>query len=134
MLFLWFRIQDLTVFNPERTVTIYGTPEQCIAAEALISKKLRKAYESYIQNLQPQQHDLFPGLNHMSLMSGGMHHPGQQGPPGPHYGGHGGPGGPFDGGVSTSEVLVKFCWSPPFNVPSDSLFLLGNIKMRQFMN
>nr|XP_054767711.1 insulin-like growth factor 2 mRNA-binding protein 3 isoform X5 [Lytechinus pictus] len=85
-------IQDLTVFNHERTVTIYGTPEQCIAAEGLISKKLRKAYESYIQNLQPQQHDLFPGLNHMNLMSGGIHH-GQQGPPGPHYGGP----GQFDG-------------------------------------
>ncbi|XP_030846337.1 insulin-like growth factor 2 mRNA-binding protein 1 isoform X3 [Strongylocentrotus purpuratus] len=103
-------IQDLTVFNPERTVTIYGTPEQCIAAEALISKKLRKAYESYIQNLQPQQHDLFPGLNHMSLMSGGMHHPGQQGPPGPHYGGHGGPGGPFDGGPHYPN-------QPPMNMP-----------------
>ncbi|XP_071477698.1 insulin-like growth factor 2 mRNA-binding protein 1 isoform X2 [Diadema antillarum] len=86
-------IQDLTVFNPERTVTIYGTPEQCSIAESLISKKLRKAYESYVQNLQPQQHNLFPGLDHMSLFSGSSMHPhAPQGPPGPY-----GPG-PFDGG------------------------------------
>lgn len=42
------RLQDLTIYNPERTITVKGSLEACCKAEAEIMKKLREAYENDI--------------------------------------------------------------------------------------
>ncbi|KAG7502607.1 insulin-like growth factor 2 mRNA-binding protein 2 isoform X1 [Solea senegalensis] len=55
-------LQDLTIYNPERTITIRGSPEAICKAEELIMKKLREAYENDIAALN-QQANLIPGLN-----------------------------------------------------------------------
>uniref|UniRef100_A0A8C3Y2X1 Insulin like growth factor 2 mRNA binding protein 2 n=1 Tax=Catharus ustulatus TaxID=91951 RepID=A0A8C3Y2X1_CATUS len=39
-------LQDLTIYNPERTITVKGSTEACSSAEVEIMKKLREAYES----------------------------------------------------------------------------------------
>uniref|UniRef100_A0A8C4NUP5 Insulin-like growth factor 2 mRNA binding protein 2a n=1 Tax=Dicentrarchus labrax TaxID=13489 RepID=A0A8C4NUP5_DICLA len=41
-------LQDLTIYNPERTITVKGSLEACCKAEAEIMKKLREAYENDI--------------------------------------------------------------------------------------
>ncbi|XP_071811745.1 insulin-like growth factor 2 mRNA-binding protein 2 isoform X2 [Apostichopus japonicus] len=64
---------ELTVYNPERTVCVYGSTEQCSKAEEQITSKLRKAYENFLQTVQPHQPNMFPGLNHMSS---GLNHMG----------------------------------------------------------
>lgn len=63
----------MTVYNPERTVCVYGSTEQCSKAEEQITSKLRKAYENFLQTVQPHQPNMFPGLNHMSS---GLNHMG----------------------------------------------------------
>jgi RNA recognition motif-containing protein len=69
-------LHELTVCNPERTITIKGTLEQEYKAEALITAKLRTAYEQHMQSIQNQQ-QMFPGINHMAMFSGaGEHNPG----------------------------------------------------------
>lgn len=40
------RLQDLSIYNPERTITVKGTVEACANAEAEIMKKLREAFEN----------------------------------------------------------------------------------------
>lgn len=55
-------LQDLTIYNPERTITVRGSREAVCKAEALIMKKLREAYENDIAALN-QQANLIPGLN-----------------------------------------------------------------------
>lgn len=45
---LCFRLQDLTIYNPERTITVKGSLEACCKAEVEIMKKLREAYENDI--------------------------------------------------------------------------------------
>lgn len=42
------RLQDLTIYNPERTITVKGSLEACCKAEVEIMKKLREAYENDI--------------------------------------------------------------------------------------
>ncbi|TKS92348.1 Insulin-like growth factor 2 mRNA-binding protein 1 [Collichthys lucidus] len=53
-------LQDLTLYNPERTITVKGSIEACALAEVEVMKKM-------ISNLQPpslqQQTHLIPGLN-----------------------------------------------------------------------
>uniref|UniRef100_A0A8C8BQ35 Insulin like growth factor 2 mRNA binding protein 2 n=1 Tax=Otus sunia TaxID=257818 RepID=A0A8C8BQ35_9STRI len=39
-------LQDLTIYNPERTITVKGSMEACSNAEVEIMKKLREAYEN----------------------------------------------------------------------------------------
>uniref|UniRef100_A0A8C6Q474 Insulin-like growth factor 2 mRNA binding protein 2a n=1 Tax=Nothobranchius furzeri TaxID=105023 RepID=A0A8C6Q474_NOTFU len=39
-------LQDLTIYNPERTITVKGSLEACCKAEEEIMKKLREAYEN----------------------------------------------------------------------------------------
>uniref|UniRef100_A0A663E7N8 Insulin-like growth factor 2 mRNA-binding protein 2 n=1 Tax=Aquila chrysaetos chrysaetos TaxID=223781 RepID=A0A663E7N8_AQUCH len=39
-------LQDLTIYNPERTITVKGSTEACSNAEVEIMKKLREAYEN----------------------------------------------------------------------------------------
>uniref|UniRef100_A0A8C7Y2Z8 Insulin-like growth factor 2 mRNA binding protein 3 n=1 Tax=Oryzias sinensis TaxID=183150 RepID=A0A8C7Y2Z8_9TELE len=39
-------LQDLTLYNPERTITVKGSIEACSRAEEEVMKKVREAYES----------------------------------------------------------------------------------------
>uniref|UniRef100_A0A3Q2DTC5 Insulin-like growth factor 2 mRNA binding protein 2a n=1 Tax=Cyprinodon variegatus TaxID=28743 RepID=A0A3Q2DTC5_CYPVA len=39
-------LQDLTIYNPERTITVKGSLEACCKAEVEIMNKLREAYEN----------------------------------------------------------------------------------------
>ncbi|XP_050184061.1 insulin-like growth factor 2 mRNA-binding protein 2 isoform X2 [Myiozetetes cayanensis] len=54
-------LQDLTIYNPERTITVKGSMEACSNAEVEIMKKLREAYENDVA--VNQQANLIPGLN-----------------------------------------------------------------------
>lgn len=45
---MWASLQDLTIYNPERTITVKGSTEACSNAEVEIMKKLREAYENDI--------------------------------------------------------------------------------------
>nr|XP_033773340.1 insulin-like growth factor 2 mRNA-binding protein 1 isoform X1 [Geotrypetes seraphini]XP_033773341.1 insulin-like growth factor 2 mRNA-binding protein 1 isoform X1 [Geotrypetes seraphini] len=55
-------LQDLTLYNPERTITVKGTSDNCFKAEQEIMKKVREAYESDVTAMNLQSH-LIPGLN-----------------------------------------------------------------------
>uniref|UniRef100_A0A4W3K0K1 Insulin-like growth factor 2 mRNA binding protein 1 n=1 Tax=Callorhinchus milii TaxID=7868 RepID=A0A4W3K0K1_CALMI len=50
-------LQDLTLYNPERTITVKGSIEACCKAEEDIMKKVREAYENDIaaMNQTPEQ-------------------------------------------------------------------------------
>lgn len=39
-------LQDLTLYNPERTITVKGTIDACARAEEEVMKKIRESYES----------------------------------------------------------------------------------------
>lgn len=41
-------LQDLTIYNPERTIIVKGSIEACCRAEVEITRKLREAYENDI--------------------------------------------------------------------------------------
>ncbi|NWQ84023.1 IF2B1 protein, partial [Columbina picui] len=60
----WFSpsLQDLTLYNPERTITVKGSIESCCRAEQDIMKKVREAYENDVAAMSLQSH-LIPGLN-----------------------------------------------------------------------
>ncbi|RXM34765.1 Insulin-like growth factor 2 mRNA-binding protein 1 [Acipenser ruthenus] len=55
-------LQDLTLYNPERTITVKGPIEACCQAEEEIMKKVREAYENDVAAMNLQAH-LIPGLN-----------------------------------------------------------------------
>ncbi|NXC04613.1 IF2B1 protein, partial [Orthonyx spaldingii] len=55
-------LQDLTLYNPERTITVKGSTESCCRAEQEIMKKVREAYENDVAAMSLQSH-LIPGLN-----------------------------------------------------------------------
>ncbi|KAM8844753.1 insulin-like growth factor 2 mRNA-binding protein 1 isoform 3-T3 [Spinachia spinachia] len=55
-------LQDLTLYNPERTITVKGSLENCSNAEVEVMKKVREAYENDIAAMNQQTH-LIPGLN-----------------------------------------------------------------------
>ncbi|KAI4566554.1 hypothetical protein MJG53_015231 [Ovis ammon polii x Ovis aries] len=57
-----FLLQDLTLYNPERTITVKGAIENCCRAEQEIMKKVREAYENDVAAMSLQSH-LIPGLN-----------------------------------------------------------------------
>ncbi|XP_014725917.1 PREDICTED: insulin-like growth factor 2 mRNA-binding protein 2 isoform X2 [Sturnus vulgaris] len=59
-------LQDLTIYNPERTITVKGSTEACSNAQVEIMKKLREAYESDVVAVN-QQANLIPGLNLSAL-------------------------------------------------------------------
>ncbi|KFU92522.1 Insulin-like growth factor 2 mRNA-binding protein 2, partial [Chaetura pelagica] len=59
-------LQDLTLYNPERTITVKGSTEACASAEVEIMKKLREAYENDVVAVN-QQGNLIPGLNLSAL-------------------------------------------------------------------
>ncbi|XP_068428531.1 insulin-like growth factor 2 mRNA-binding protein 2a isoform X2 [Clinocottus analis] len=54
--------QDLTIYNPERTIMVKGSLEASCKAEVEIMKKLREAYENDFAAMNQQAH-LIPGLN-----------------------------------------------------------------------
>ncbi|XP_062066986.1 insulin-like growth factor 2 mRNA-binding protein 2 isoform X2 [Lepus europaeus] len=68
-------LQDLSIYNPERTITVKGTVEACANAEAEIMKKLREAFENdmlavnthsgYFSSLYPH-HQFGPFPHHHS--------------------------------------------------------------------
>uniref|UniRef100_A0A8C1JPB5 Insulin-like growth factor 2 mRNA binding protein 3 n=1 Tax=Cyprinus carpio TaxID=7962 RepID=A0A8C1JPB5_CYPCA len=47
-------LQDLTLYNPERTITVKGTLEACGKAEEEIMKKIRESYENDVAAMHPQ--------------------------------------------------------------------------------
>ncbi|XP_032934942.1 insulin-like growth factor 2 mRNA-binding protein 1 isoform X2 [Catharus ustulatus] len=55
-------LQELTLYNPERTITVRGSPECCCRAEQEIMRKVREAYENDVAAMSLQSH-LIPGLN-----------------------------------------------------------------------
>ncbi|KAG7274818.1 hypothetical protein CRUP_010315 [Coryphaenoides rupestris] len=55
-------LQDLTLYNPERTITVKGPIEACCLAEGEVMKKVREAYDNDIAAMNQQTH-LIPGLN-----------------------------------------------------------------------
>ncbi|XP_042327870.1 insulin-like growth factor 2 mRNA-binding protein 3 isoform X2 [Sceloporus undulatus] len=60
-------LQDLTLYNPERTITVKGSIETCAKAEEEIMKKIRESYENDIaaMNQQPESetvHLFIPAL------------------------------------------------------------------------
>uniref|UniRef100_A0A671SRT4 Insulin-like growth factor 2 mRNA-binding protein 2 n=1 Tax=Sinocyclocheilus anshuiensis TaxID=1608454 RepID=A0A671SRT4_9TELE len=59
-------LQDLTIYNQERTITVRGVVEECCNAEVEIMKKLREAHENDVASLN-QQTNMMPGLNLSAL-------------------------------------------------------------------
>uniref|UniRef100_A0A3Q3GUF6 Insulin like growth factor 2 mRNA binding protein 3 n=1 Tax=Kryptolebias marmoratus TaxID=37003 RepID=A0A3Q3GUF6_KRYMA len=55
-------LQDLTLYNPERTITLKGSIEACSSAEQEVMKKIRESYESDMAAMNLQS-NLIPGLN-----------------------------------------------------------------------
>uniref|UniRef100_A0A3B3SNA6 Insulin like growth factor 2 mRNA binding protein 3 n=1 Tax=Paramormyrops kingsleyae TaxID=1676925 RepID=A0A3B3SNA6_9TELE len=55
-------LQDLTLYNPERTITVKGSIEACAKAEAEVMKKIRESYENDVAAMNLQS-NLIPGLN-----------------------------------------------------------------------
>uniref|UniRef100_A0A7M4G196 Insulin like growth factor 2 mRNA binding protein 3 n=1 Tax=Crocodylus porosus TaxID=8502 RepID=A0A7M4G196_CROPO len=72
-------LQDLTLYNPERTITVKGSIETCAKAEEEIMKKIRESYENDIAAMNLQAH-LIPGLNLNAL---GLFPPSSSGIPPP---------------------------------------------------
>uniref|UniRef100_A0A672FHG9 Insulin-like growth factor 2 mRNA binding protein 1 n=1 Tax=Salarias fasciatus TaxID=181472 RepID=A0A672FHG9_SALFA len=72
-------LQDLTLYNPERTITVNGSIEECCRAEVEIMKKVREAYDNDVAAMNQQTH-LIPGLNLSAL---GIFPPSSNMPPPP---------------------------------------------------
>ncbi|XP_066531408.1 insulin-like growth factor 2 mRNA-binding protein 3 isoform X2 [Hoplias malabaricus] len=78
-------LQDLTLYNPERTITVKGSIEACARAEEELMKKIRESYENDVAAMNLQS-NLIPGLNLNALglfpvgASGGMSPSVVQGP------------------------------------------------------
>ncbi|XP_019630379.1 PREDICTED: insulin-like growth factor 2 mRNA-binding protein 3 isoform X4 [Branchiostoma belcheri] len=76
-------MQELTLYNWERTVTISGEVNAQCKAEKFIMQKLRASYEADMQNITQHQ-SMFPGLNPMAMLSGllpGLPNPNSRGNP-----------------------------------------------------
>uniref|UniRef100_A0A8C5DL37 Insulin-like growth factor 2 mRNA-binding protein 1 n=1 Tax=Gouania willdenowi TaxID=441366 RepID=A0A8C5DL37_GOUWI len=82
-------LQDLTLYNPERTITVNGSIDECCRAEVEIMKKVREAYDNDVAAMNQQTH-LIPGLNLGAL---GIFPPSSNMPPPPS--GNGGGGAPY---------------------------------------
>lgn len=61
-------ISDINSFNMERIITIRGEPEKICKAEAEVSAKLRQAYESDLNSIQPQN-VMYSGFHPASMVS-----------------------------------------------------------------
>uniref|UniRef100_A0A8C7P0L3 Insulin-like growth factor 2 mRNA binding protein 3 n=1 Tax=Oncorhynchus mykiss TaxID=8022 RepID=A0A8C7P0L3_ONCMY len=96
-------LQDLTLYNPERTITVKGSIEACSRAEEEVMKKVRESYENDVAAMNLQS-NLIPGLNlnALGLFPGGA--PGM----GPSMG-HNAPPPGAQGGYSSFGVSF---WTP----------------------
>ncbi|KPP71981.1 hypothetical protein Z043_109069 [Scleropages formosus] len=101
------RLQDLTLYNPERTITVKGPIEACCLAEQEIMKKVREAYENDIAAMNQQAH-LIPGLNLGAL---GLFPPSSSIPPPPS--GNAASGTPY-GSFGVSTLRRRQINTPPF--------------------
>uniref|UniRef100_A0AAY5KZX2 RRM domain-containing protein n=1 Tax=Esox lucius TaxID=8010 RepID=A0AAY5KZX2_ESOLU len=96
-------LQDLTLYNPERTITVKGPIEACCLAETEIMKKVREAYDNDIAAMNQQTH-LIPGLNLGAL---GLFPPSGSMPPPPQ--GNSGSGAPYGSfGAPEQETVHVF--------------------------
>ncbi|XP_067825292.1 insulin-like growth factor 2 mRNA-binding protein 1 isoform X3 [Heptranchias perlo] len=93
-------LQDLTLYNPERTITVKGSIEACCKAEEDIMKKVREAYENDIAAMNLQA-NLIPGLNLNAL---GLFPPSSSTVPPPPVGVS--PATPYGPYVSTEQETV----------------------------
>ncbi|XP_060914931.1 insulin-like growth factor 2 mRNA-binding protein 3 isoform X2 [Labrus mixtus] len=84
-------LQDLTLYNPERTITLKGSIEACTRAEEEVMKKIRESYDSDMAAMNLQS-NLIPGLNlnALGLFPGGGPGMGPSMPSVPPPGAHGG--------------------------------------------
>uniref|UniRef100_A0A8C1XWW0 Insulin-like growth factor 2 mRNA binding protein 1 n=1 Tax=Cyprinus carpio TaxID=7962 RepID=A0A8C1XWW0_CYPCA len=96
-------LQDLTLYNPERTITVKGSIEACCLAEQEIMKKVREAYDNDVAAMNQQTH-LIPGIN---LGAIGLFPPSSAMPP-PALGNS--VPGPLYGPMG--QLFIFFCVSP----------------------
>ncbi|XP_059898913.1 insulin-like growth factor 2 mRNA-binding protein 3 isoform X1 [Gadus macrocephalus] len=119
-------LQDLTLYNPERTITVKGSIEACARAEEEVMKKVRESYENDVAAMNLQS-NLIPGLNLNALglfpgcapgmgssMGGGAPPPGAHSGYAPSFG-----TGPF-GGEGPYWAPVCSASSPPLQGPQES--------------
>ncbi|XP_075900177.1 insulin-like growth factor 2 mRNA-binding protein 3 isoform X2 [Nelusetta ayraudi] len=99
-------LQDLTLYNPERTITIKGTIEACGLAEKEVMKKIRESHESDMAAMNLQS-NLIPGLNLNALGLFPSGPPGM-GPSMPSMSPPGAYGGSPFGGPQQSETVHLF--------------------------
>uniref|UniRef100_A0A8D0CQJ6 Insulin-like growth factor 2 mRNA binding protein 3 n=1 Tax=Sander lucioperca TaxID=283035 RepID=A0A8D0CQJ6_SANLU len=99
-------LQDLTLYNPERTITVKGSIEACARAEEEVMKKVRESYDSDMAAMNLQS-NLIPGLNlnALGLFPSGAPGMGPSMSSGPPPGAH---GGCSSFGVSESETVHLF--------------------------
>ncbi|XP_061080340.1 insulin-like growth factor 2 mRNA-binding protein 1 isoform X3 [Conger conger] len=98
-------LQDLTLYNPERTITVKGPIEACCLAEQEIMKKVREAYDNDLAAMNQQTH-LIPGLNLGAL---GLFPPSSAMPPPPP--GNSSAGAPY-GSFGTPEQETVHMYIP----------------------
>uniref|UniRef100_A0A8C1EHQ9 Insulin-like growth factor 2 mRNA binding protein 3 n=1 Tax=Cyprinus carpio carpio TaxID=630221 RepID=A0A8C1EHQ9_CYPCA len=60
-------LQDLTLYNPERTITVKGTLEACGKAEEEIMKKIRESYENDVAAMHVITHHVYFKIFYISL-------------------------------------------------------------------
>ena len=63
-------MQDLSIYNPERTITVKGTVEACANAEVEIMKKLREAFENDMLAVNVSANAFFSTGFHMCFQAG----------------------------------------------------------------
>ncbi|XP_053302763.1 insulin-like growth factor 2 mRNA-binding protein 3 isoform X2 [Pleuronectes platessa] len=100
-------LQDLTLYNPERTITVKGTIEACSRAEEEVMKKVGESYDSDMAAMNLQS-NLIPGLNlnALGLFPSGAPGMGSNMSSAPPPGAHG--GGSSFGGHPESETVHLF--------------------------
>ncbi|XP_060948789.1 insulin-like growth factor 2 mRNA-binding protein 3 isoform X1 [Limanda limanda] len=101
-------LQDLTLYNPERTITVKGTIEACSRAEEEVMKKVGESYDSDMAAMNLQS-NLIPGLNlnALGLFPSGAPGMGSNMSSAPPPGAHGG-GSSFGQGHPESETVHLF--------------------------
>uniref|UniRef100_A0A672S9S8 Insulin-like growth factor 2 mRNA-binding protein 3 n=1 Tax=Sinocyclocheilus grahami TaxID=75366 RepID=A0A672S9S8_SINGR len=112
-------LQDLTLYNPERTITVKGTLEACAKAEEEIMKKIRESYENDVAAMHLQS-NLIPGLNLNALgifpgaASGGMSPSVLSGPPA---------GAQSFGVTQLDKMFLYLCQQPQVESETVHLFI-----------
>uniref|UniRef100_A0A8C1E9A9 Insulin-like growth factor 2 mRNA binding protein 3 n=1 Tax=Cyprinus carpio carpio TaxID=630221 RepID=A0A8C1E9A9_CYPCA len=129
-------LQDLTLYNPERTITVKGTLEACGKAEEEIMKKIRESYENDVAAMHLQS-NLIPGLNLNALgifpgaASGGMSPSVVSGPPAGAQAGYQSFGiAPADG-IDTKQRMVIITGPPEAQFKAQGR-IFGKLKEENF--